>query len=61
MYRAGTYKAVNLSFGKSNKVVGGILIRGLLSLDKDNCGNFIEGPCSILNEIFRVCSLDLKT
>lgn len=55
-YKAGTYKGLDLSFGKGEKAFGGILIRAISSLGAT--GNkhlppneFIEGPCNSVTRI----------
>lgn len=57
VYKAGTYKGMDLSFGKGKDMAyGGILIRALSSLGATNGkslppNEFIEGPC---NSVVRI-------
>ena len=56
-YKVGTYKGMDLSFGK-DKAFGGILIRAISSLGATGGkqlppNEFIEGPCNTVNRILQ--------
>ena len=66
-YKAGTYKGLDLSFGKPDiNAIGGILLRSLREalvteadgkLKVTGSGEFIEGPCNCVNRILKdTCS-----
>lgn len=53
----GTYKGMDLSFGKDDRAVGGILIRAINSIGAVNGkhlppNDFVEGPCNSVQRIF---------
>ncbi len=55
-YKVGTYKGLDLSFGKGLVAVGGILIRAITSVGAVNGkhlppNEFIEGPCNTVTRI----------
>jgi hypothetical protein len=55
-YKVGTYKGLDLSFGKGQHAVGGILIRAITSVGAVNGkhlppNEFIEGPCNTVTRI----------
>ena len=55
-YKSGTYKGMDLSFGKGDQAYGGILIRAITSVCAFGCkhlppNDFIEGPCNTVNKI----------
>jgi hypothetical protein len=55
-YKTGTYKGMDLSFGKGDVAFGGILIRAINSVGACNGKNlqpneFIEGPCNSVTRI----------
>ncbi|CDW73217.1 UNKNOWN [Stylonychia lemnae] len=55
-YKVGTYKGMDLSFGKGPNAFGGILIRAISSLGAEGGkqlppNEFIEGPCNSVNRI----------
>ena len=64
-YKAGTYKGLDLSFGKPEiNAIGGILLRSLKEvfvseeeaggkLKVTGNGEFIEGPCNCVNRILK--------
>lgn len=52
-FKAGTYKGMDISFGKmtgTGKIerYGGILLRAMLNL---KTGEYIEGPCNLLTTL----------
>jgi hypothetical protein len=56
-YKVGTYKGMDLSFGKGERAVGGILIRAINSVGALNGktltpNDFVEGPCNTVQRIF---------
>lgn len=51
-YKSGTYKGLDIC-RPINGGYGGILIRSIMNLEN---GDFIEGPCCVVNEILRSCS-----
>lgn len=55
-YKGGTYKGLDISFGKGAKAHGGILIRSLISLSPPPVNDFIEGPCNSVNKILKLNS-----
>lgn len=55
-YKVGTYKGMDLTFGKGDKAYGGILIRAISSVGATDGkhlppNEFIEGPCNTVNKI----------
>jgi hypothetical protein len=55
-YKVGTYKGMDLAFGKGDLAVGGILIRAITSVGAANGKHlppdeFIEGPCNSVSRI----------
>jgi hypothetical protein len=55
-YKVGTYKGLDLAFGKGSTAVGGILIRAITSVGAVNGkhlppNEFIEGPCNTVSRI----------
>lgn len=58
-FKSGTYKGLDLSFGKGDKAVGGILFRAMMPVTiKDSKAvpmhskaDFIEGPCLLVDRI----------
>lgn len=64
--RSGTFKGLDITFrpiivayNKDIGIYGGILIRSIMKLD-DN--NIIEGPCNVVDYIFKLCNVsDRKT
>lgn len=55
-YKSGTYKGMDLSFGKGKHAFGGILIRAITSVGAINGKNlppneFVEGPCNTVSRI----------
>ena len=55
-YKVGTYKGLDLAFGKGQHAVGGILIRAITSVGAVNGkhlppNEFIEGPCNTVSRI----------
>ena len=56
-YKAGTYKGLDLAFGRDEEAFGGILIRSVCSLDN----KFIEGPClTVDNVLDKTKSMTIK-
>jgi len=47
-YKGGTYKGLDLSFGKPHQAHGGVLLRSIQSVET---GKVIEGPCLLVNHI----------
>ncbi len=52
----GTYKGLDITFGKGDVAHGGILIRALSSLDPAPVNEFIEGPCNCVTKIMELIS-----
>lgn len=55
-YKVGTYKGLDLSFGKGKHAFGGILIRAITSVGALNGkhlppNEFMEGPCNTVTRI----------
>ena len=58
-FKSGTYKGLDLSIGKGDKAVGGILFRAMMPVRVDGekaetlnlKSNFIEGPCLLVDRI----------
>lgn len=71
-YKSGTYKGLDLTFGRPGSSVGGILIRSLMPVTVEKSGetlivsgggkdSFIEGPCNSVNRILKeTCDKDIK-
>ena len=71
-YKSGTYKGLDLTFGRPGTSVGGILIRSLMPVTVETDGGsvkvgggskdaFIEGPCNSVNRILKeTCDKDIK-
>ena len=57
-YRGGSYKGLNLTFGKGDKGDGGILIRALSKIDEEtgNPADFTEGPSKSVDKILELNS-----
>ena len=49
-FKAGTYKCMDLTFGRGNGIYGGILIRAMMNL---NSKEYIEGPCNLLKTLLQ--------
>jgi len=47
-YKGGSYKGLDITFGKEGKGFGGILIRSIESLDGKN---FVDGPSTVVDTI----------
>eukprot|EP00347_Sterkiella_histriomuscorum_P006968 403350754 len=65
-FKVGTYKGMDLSFGKGAKAFGGILIRAISSLGATDGkqlppNEFIEGPCNSVNRILQHNSTEQLT
>ena len=55
-FKSGTYKGLDLSIGKGDKAVGGILFRAMMPVRISGDGggskkDFIEGPCLLVDKI----------
>lgn len=48
-YKSGTYKGLDLTFGKPGKIPGGILLRAMQS----SSGAVIEGPCMLVDRLLK--------
>lgn len=55
-YKSGTYKGLDITFGKGSIAHGGILIRAISQLDPPPVNEFIEGPCNCVNKILALIS-----
>jgi hypothetical protein len=55
-YKSGTYKGLDIAFGKGENAHGGILLRSLISLSPPPVNEFIEGPCNLVNKILKLNS-----
>lgn len=47
-FKGGTYKGMDLTFGKPGQIYGGILIRSIMNI---KTRTHIEGPCNCLDAI----------
>ena len=54
-FKSGTYKCMDLTFGKGKGVYGGILIRAMMNL---NSMEYIEGPCNLLKTLLKSRGVD---
>lgn len=64
-YKAGSYKGLDLSFGRPGKAIGGILIRSIMQVSVSKSSKictveksagkdaFIEGPCLCVDRILK--------
>jgi hypothetical protein len=57
-FKSGTYKGLDLTFGKGKQAVGGILIRSIMSVGALNGKHlppkdFVEGPCNSVTRILK--------
>jgi hypothetical protein len=49
-YKSGTYKGLDLTFGKPGKIPGGILLR---AMEETSTGEVIEGPCMVVDRLLK--------
>jgi hypothetical protein len=49
-FKGGSYKGMDLTFGKKGVVHGGILIRSIMDMQSKE---YIEGPCNTLDRILK--------
>lgn len=55
-YKAGTFKGMDLIFGDiKEKAYFGILVRSIEDMES---GNFVEGPCNVVNKILNLYDCD---
>ncbi|KAF9900767.1 hypothetical protein EC991_006909 [Linnemannia zychae] len=51
-YKGGSYKGLDITFGKHDTCFGGILIRGI-QLSNDPTATIIEGPCLVVDQVLK--------
>ncbi|KAG0284396.1 hypothetical protein BGZ97_008213 [Linnemannia gamsii] len=51
-YKGGSYKGLDITFGRHNTCFGGILIRGI-QLSNDPTATIIEGPCLVVDQVLK--------
>ncbi|KAG0348575.1 hypothetical protein BG005_011426 [Podila minutissima] len=51
-YKGGSYKGLDITFGRHDTCFGGILIRGI-QLSNDPTAIIIEGPCLVVDQVLK--------
>ncbi|KAG0074014.1 hypothetical protein BGZ93_001828 [Podila epicladia] len=51
-YKGGSYKGLDITFGRHGTCFGGILIRGI-QLSNDPTAKIIEGPCLVVDQVLK--------
>ncbi|KAG0296555.1 hypothetical protein BGZ96_009134 [Linnemannia gamsii] len=51
-YKGGSYKGLDITFGRHDTCFGGILIRGI-QLSNDPTATIIEGPCLVVDQVLK--------